>query len=76
MEKYLLDFFDDVVAGKYGRTKITRNLVAQFVDKADRNELESVEDFYWEWTSVLCEPEDIEMSELESVFLPVANRRQ
>lgn len=68
MEKYLMDFFDGIVAGKYGRTKITRMNVAQFVEKADRSDLDAIEDFYWEWTSVLCEPEDIDMNELEDAF--------
>lgn len=68
MEKYLLDFFDDIVAGKYGRTRITRAQVARFVDAAQPEDIDAVEDFYWEWTSVLCEPGDIEMPELEAVF--------
>ena len=75
MEKYLMDFFDEVVSGKYGRTKITRLLVSQFLEKATNEEIDSVEDFYWEWTSVLVEPEDINIAELEAVFLPVANRK-
>lgn len=75
MDKYILDFFDDVVAGKYGRTKITRLLVSQFVDKVTKEELDAIEDFYWEWTSELCEPEDIVMADLEAAFLPIANRR-
>ena len=68
MEKYLMDFFDDITAGKYGRTRITRMNVAQFVEKADKGDIDALEDFYWEWTSVLCEPEDIDMGELEKTF--------
>lgn len=74
MEKYLMDFFDAIVAGKYGRTKITRINVAQFVEKADSGEVEAIEDFYWEWTSVLCEPEDIDMDELEDAFFAVLKK--
>lgn len=68
MEKYLMDFFDEVVSGKYGRTKITRVNVAQFVERANAVQVEAVEDIYWEWTSPLAEPEDINMVELESAF--------
>jgi hypothetical protein len=74
MEKYLMDFFDAIVAGKYGRTKITRINVAQFVEKADSGDVEAIEDFYWEWTSVLCEPEDIDMDELEDAFFAVLKK--
>ena len=74
MEKYLLDFFDEVVAGKYGRTSITKMHVAQFVEKADKTDLDQIEDFYWEWTSVLCEPEDIDINEFTSVFFKVLRK--
>lgn len=74
MEKYLMDFFDDIIAGKYGRTSITKAHVAQFVEKASSDDLEQLEDFYWEWTSVLCEPEDIDINEFSKTFFAVLRK--
>lgn len=74
MEKYLMDFFDEIIAGKYGRTSINKAHVAQFVEKADRQDIDQIEDFYWEWTSVLCEPEDIDMNEFGKIFFAVLRK--
>ena len=74
MEKYLLDFLDDVVAGKYGNPPITKSHVAQFVEKANKEETEMLDELYWDWTSVLCEPEDINLSELKTVVMSAMKR--
>jgi hypothetical protein len=69
MEKYILDFFDEVLDGKYGITKLTKSNIATFVEKADNDQIEQVEDLYWDWTSVLTEPEDIDIKELENIII-------
>lgn len=69
-----MDFFDDIIAEKYGRTKITKLSIIQFVEKASKENINAIEDFYWEWTSVLCEPEDINMTEFENVFFDVLKK--
>jgi len=69
-----MDFFDDIIAEKYGRTKITKLNVVQFVEKVSKENINAIEDFYWEWTSVLCEPEDINMAEFENVFFDVLKK--
>lgn len=74
MEKYILDFFDEVVAGKYGKTSLTKAHVAQFIEKANTDEMEQVEDLYWDWTSVLSEPEDINLDELRDIVFAVLKR--
>jgi len=74
MEKYIMDFFDDVVAGKYGKSGLTKAQIASFVEKANTDELEMIEDIYWDWTSVLCEPEDIDINQLSGLIIAVAKR--
>ncbi len=74
MEKYILDFFDEVIDGKYGITRLTKSNIAFFVEKAGVDEIEQVEDLYWDWTSVLTEPEDIEIGELEQIILAVSKK--
>lgn len=74
MEKYLMDFFDEVVAGKYGKTTITKLHVAQFVEKAAPQDVEQVDELYWEWTSILAEPEDIDMGELTKIVFAVMRK--
>lgn len=74
MEKYLMDFFDEVASGKYGRTKVTRSNIPVFLEKATKEELDMIDDLYFEWTSILTEPEDIDMEEFHNIFLPVLKR--
>lgn len=69
-----MDFFDDVVSGKYGRSKLNKVHVAQFVEKASPEDIGNVDELYWEWTSILSEPEDIDMDALTEIVFSVLRK--
>lgn len=69
MEKYLIDFLERVVQGEYGATKIRTDHIIKFANSANKDRVESLDDLYWEWTSIISTDEDRDMAELEKIIL-------
>lgn len=69
MEQYLLDFLESVAQGQYGRTRIQQLHIMRFVDKASPQDIQELDELYWDWTSILATQEDWDMESLEKTVI-------
>ena len=65
MKETLISFLENVVKGMYGKTKLTQDDVTNFWKYAVDFEIKEIEEFYWDWNSMLANSATIEITELE-----------
>lgn len=65
MKETLISFLENVVKGMYGETKLTQDDVTNFWKYAVDFEIKEIEEFYWDWNSMLANSATIEITELE-----------
>jgi hypothetical protein len=62
-------FIQEVIEGKYGATRITKDDSMVFFNSCTPRDIEDVLEYYWEWNSALTKKEDIDIYDLELFFL-------
>ena len=65
MKDTLQTFLKDVVKGVYGNTNLTNDNIEEYSGKATEQDLNELEDFFWDWNSRLTDEDDIDIEELE-----------
>ena len=65
MKDTLQTFLKDVVKGVYGETNLTNDNIEKYSGKATEQDLNELEDFFWDWNSRLTDEDDIDIEELE-----------
>ena len=65
MKDTLQTFLKDVVKGVYGNTNLTNDNIEKYSGKATEQDLNELEDFFWDWNSHLTDEDDIDIEELE-----------
>ena len=65
MKDTLQTFLKDVVKGVYGETNLTNANIEEYSGKATEQDLNELEDFFWDWNSRLTDEDDIDIEELE-----------
>ena len=66
-------FLQDVAQGIWGDSRLSYGDVIKYSKKATEQDIEQLEDFYWDWTSKLTEDDEIDIQELEQHIYDVIN---
>lgn len=69
----LNEFLQDVAQGVFGDSKLTYTDIMEYSDKATKQDIKELEDFFWNWTSELTDEDDIDIEELEEHICNVIN---
>ena len=65
LHSQLDSFLQDVAQGVFGDSKLTYTDIMQYSDKATKQDIKELEEFFWDWTSELTDEDDIDIEELE-----------
>jgi hypothetical protein len=65
MKDILYKFLHEVADGKFGESRLNNSRINAFFNKADEQDLNELEEFFWSWTSELGNDDDIDIEELE-----------
>lgn len=58
-------FLQDVAQGIWGDSKLTYTDIIEYSKKATEQDVAALEDFFWSWSSLLTEDEEVDINELE-----------
>lgn len=65
MEEILYKFLQDVSQGLYGDSSLSYNRIYRFFKLASTQDLEDLQEYYWDYTSSLANDDDLDPSEIE-----------
>lgn len=65
MEEILYKFLQDVSQGVYGDSSLSYNHIYRFFKLASTQDLEDLQEYYWDYTSSLTNDDDLDPSEIE-----------
>jgi hypothetical protein len=75
MKEVLEKFLQDVAQGMFGNSKLTYKEISEFMQIADKNDLEQLKEFYWDWSSQLTDEGEVDIEELEEFIYSVINNQ-
>lgn len=71
----LHEFLCDVAQGVFGPSTLDYSRIYAFMNRSTAADLDQLQEYFWEYTSLLTNPEDIDIQELECFILEVVERK-
>jgi hypothetical protein len=66
MDITLEAFLQDICQGVYGPSDLDYDQVYRFGQKARQEDIEVLKEFYWDFTSLIMDADDLDLYELET----------
>jgi len=66
MDITLEAFLQDISQGVYGPSDLDYDFIYRFTQKATKEDIEVLKEFYWNFTSLIMDADDLDLYELET----------